>query len=242
MNWWKRLAVLLSSALLCAILIPRASADEWNKKTIVTFGEAVEVPGGLVLQPGTYVFKLMDSPSNRNIVQIFDKDETHLYATILAIPDYRLQPTDKTVLTFEERPLGSAEAIKAWFYPGETYGQAFVYPKSRAVELAKASNEQVPAMPSELSSNVTQPAQSPSEPQVAAMENAPVRGVGPNGEEQEMSQAGTTQQPAGSQTSQEASTTSELPKTASPLPLVGLVGAFLLAAGLTLRVLSKRVA
>lgn len=123
MNLWKRLAVLLSSALLCAGLIPRASADEWNKKTVVTFSEPVEVPGGLVLQPGTYVFKLMDSPSNRNIVQIFDKDETHIYTTILAIPDYRLQPEDKTVLMFEERPSGSAEAIKAWFYPGDNYGQ-----------------------------------------------------------------------------------------------------------------------
>ena len=53
-------------------------ADEWNKKTVVTFTEPVQIPGA-VLPAGTYVFKLMDSASDRNIVQIFNADETHLF-------------------------------------------------------------------------------------------------------------------------------------------------------------------
>ena len=128
-------------AALCVMMLgaglsPKAAADERDKKTIVTFSAPVEVPGK-ALPAGTYVFKLLDTTSNRNIVQIFDKDEKQLLATILAIPDYRLKPTDKPVIKFEERPSGTPEAIKAFFYPGDEYGLQFVYPHDRAVQIAK---------------------------------------------------------------------------------------------------------
>src|SRR5205823_4541003 len=130
-------------------VLPGASADDWNKKTVVTFSAPVEVPGvgAQVLPAGTYVFKIMDSLSDRHIVQIFNEDQTHVYTTILAIPNYRLHATDKTVMTFKERAQGEPEAIRAWFYPGSQSGEEFVYPKSKAIELAKISNEPVLAMP-----------------------------------------------------------------------------------------------
>src|SRR4030095_8298608 len=121
------LAVLASSA--------SGKADGRNKKTIVTFSGPVEVPG-VILPGGTYVFKLLDSASNRHIVQIFNEDHTHLYATILAIPQYRLRVTGKTVITFMERAAGEPPAVHAWFYPGDNFGQEFVYRKSRSVEVA----------------------------------------------------------------------------------------------------------
>jgi hypothetical protein len=108
---------------------PLARADEWNKETVLTFNKPIEIPGK-VLPAGTYVFKLADSQSDRDIVQISSKDQKHLLATILAIPDYRAEPTDKTVVTFEERLSGSPEALHSWFYPGDTDGIEFVYPKS----------------------------------------------------------------------------------------------------------------
>src|ERR1700704_605747 len=118
----KRLRGLALGTLCMALLgigfAPTATSDEYNKKTIVTTNVPIEVPGK-VLPPGTYVFKLLDSASNRNIVQIFDKDEKQLYAPVLAIPDYRLEPSDKPVLKFDERPSNSPEALKAWFYPGD---------------------------------------------------------------------------------------------------------------------------
>ena len=72
-----------------------------NQKTVITFSGPVEIPGvhltgWAVLPAGTYVFKILDSQSDRHIVQIFNKDETKVYATILAIPNYRLKATDKT--------------------------------------------------------------------------------------------------------------------------------------------------
>jgi hypothetical protein len=147
------------------------SQRRWNKKTIVTFSQPVEIPGvgAQVLPAGKYVFKLMDSLSDRNIVQIFNEDQTQVYATILAIPNYRLRATDKTVMTFRERPAGSPEALRAWFYPGANWGQEFVYPKTRAIELAKLTNQPVLAMPAELAPNITTEAKSLDEPPILAL-------------------------------------------------------------------------
>src|SRR5271163_2552729 len=139
-------------ALMGAAFTTNARADESNKKTTITFSGPVEIPGVHltgwgVLPAGTYVFKIMDSQSDRHIVQIFNKDETVIYATILAIPNYRLKATDKTVMTFRERPAGEPEALRAWFYPGHEWGDEFVYPKARAVALAKETNTAVLFMP-----------------------------------------------------------------------------------------------
>src|SRR5262249_52983655 len=143
-------------------------ADAWNKKTILTFSQPVEVPG-VVLPAGTYVFRLLDSASDRHIVQIFNEDQNHIYATVLAIPNYRLQVTGKTVITFVERPAGEPPAIRAWFYPGDNFGQEFVYRKSRAAEFAKVTTSPVPAAPSELESEITKPAKVSDEETVVDM-------------------------------------------------------------------------
>src|SRR5436189_2810902 len=122
------------------------TAQPWNKKSTVTFSAPIEIPGvgAQVLPAGTYVFRLLDSLSDRNIVQIFNKNESHLYATILAIPNYRLKATDKTVMTFAERAAGDPQAIRAWFYPGDNFGQEFVYPKDVAMEIATFVKAPVP--------------------------------------------------------------------------------------------------
>src|SRR5271166_4212811 len=86
--------------------VRHANADEWDQKTIFTFSGPIEIPGQ-VLSAGTYVFKLADSTSNRNIVQVFSKKEEHLYGTFLAIPDERLRPAGKPIITFDETPAGS---------------------------------------------------------------------------------------------------------------------------------------
>src|SRR5271154_5339285 len=133
MKSFKAAAAVFCVALMGALFVPCVQADDWNRKTVVTFSGPVEIPGvhltGFgVLPAGTYVFKILDSQSDRHIVQIFNKDETIVYATILAIPNYRLKATDKTVITFRERPAGEPEALRAWFYPGANWGEEFVYP------------------------------------------------------------------------------------------------------------------
>jgi len=124
--------------------VPKAHADAWDKMTIVTVNEPI-IAGQKVLDPGTYVWKLMDSPSNRHIVQIYDKDQQHLEETILAIPNYRLQPTGHTRFAFWETPAGVPKAVRAWFYPGDNFGQEFPYPKKLVAQLASAAPVPIPA-------------------------------------------------------------------------------------------------
>src|SRR5947208_3333448 len=142
------------AAMLTAMLAPAARADEWNKKTILTFSGAVQVLGA-TLPAGSYVFKLADIPGNRHVVQVFDKDEKKIYTTILAIPNDRLDPTDDPVVLFSERAAGSPQAIKVWYYPGDRIGDEFVYPKSQAMRIAKETHQRVLAYNDEGSSSTT---------------------------------------------------------------------------------------
>src|SRR5258708_34019173 len=109
-------------------MLPSVKADDWNKETNVTLSTRVAIPGQ-VLQPGSYVFKLADSQSDRHIVQIFPVDQHQLIATILAIPAHRLEPTVDAVMTFQERENDSSEAIGVWFFAGDLNGVGFVYPR-----------------------------------------------------------------------------------------------------------------
>jgi len=122
-----------------------ANADAWNKKTYVTISQSIEVPGA-VLPPGKYVFKLLDSQSNRHIVQIMNAAENHVYTTNLAIAKERMEPADKTILTFYEMPGGGPEPVRSWFYPGDTIGQEFAYPRNRATEISQAVGQKVPVL------------------------------------------------------------------------------------------------
>ena len=126
-----------------------AGADTWNKKTNVNFHEPVELPGGIVLPPGGYVMKLLDSPSNRHIVQVLSADERKVHATILAIPNQRMKPAERTVISFYETPSGAPLFMRAWFYPGDTVGQEFAYPRDRAYQIARATGLKVPIQPEE---------------------------------------------------------------------------------------------
>ena len=125
-------------------------------------------------------------PSDRNIVQVFDKDEKKLYATILAVPDYRLMPSDKPLISFEERPSNTPEAIKAWFYPGDNYGVEFVYPHERAVTLAKRTNQNVLSMKDDMKKNMATSATSASDAGIQQMQKNEASGVNPQGDRVEL--------------------------------------------------------
>jgi Protein of unknown function (DUF2911) len=169
-------------ALLCVVWASKVRADEWNQATKVTFNKAIEVPGR-ALPAGTYWFTLLNDDTDRNIVQIWNADRTQSLATILTVPDYRLQPKGKTVLKFEERPSNNPEALEAWFYPGDNYGHEFVYPETKAKELASRIGRPVLSMRDDLSSNITKPAKSAKAPSVMALKHAQVEAVNAKGQE-----------------------------------------------------------
>jgi LPXTG-motif cell wall-anchored protein len=235
MNKTSTKAVLFAGLTLLAAMAPHVLADQWDQRTIFTFSGPVEIPGQ-ALGAGTYVFKLADSSSDRNIVQVFSKNEKHLYGTFLAIPDERLRPAGETIITFDETPAGSPEAVRAWFYPGENYGHQFVYPKPKAVALAKANNTPVPSMPAELAVNTTKPAATMNEPRVLAMKLAHLKVQMPTEEELEIGEVFAQASP-----SDQPQLPAELPKTGSSLPMIGLAGLLSLAAALGLRLAGKEL-
>jgi len=228
MNRFKLMITMMFLSLVALAVSPAVKADEHDKKTILTFSQTIEVPGvgQQFLPAGTYVFKIVDSLSDRDIVQITSKDGLHVFATILAIANYRLKPTSKTVMTFRERASGQPEAVRAWFYPGNTFGEEFVYPKARAIEIAKVAQQPVLAMPTELAPEIVK-----SEPPTQALRAAPIVAVTPKGEEVEVAQV----IPPKTELAQ-----AELPKTASSLPLLGLMGLLALGLGFGFSLISKR--
>jgi hypothetical protein len=239
MNYLKATPAVLCAAVMATAFSPSVKADEWNHKTVITFSQPVETPGvhmkgWAVLPAGTYVFKLLGSPSDRHIVQIFNQDETVVYATVLAIPNYRLKVTDKTVMTFRETPPGEPDVLRAWFYPGKNFGEEFVYPKERALALAKVTNSPVLYTSAEIPAEVTAPITSPEEAVVVQLKQAPILAVKPTGEDIEIAQV-VTAPPAEVLVATNDAPAAELPKTASPMPLIGLFGLLALGAAVTLR-------
>src|ERR1700722_13042795 len=129
--------------LISGLCVSHVNADDWNKATIITTNQPIEVPGR-ILPAGKYMFRLMDSIQDRHIVQILSSDQTHLYQTVLGIPDYRLQATDNAQITFFETPNGGVSPVREWFYAGERSGIEFIYPKQRGALLAAVTSQNVP--------------------------------------------------------------------------------------------------
>jgi hypothetical protein len=217
---------------------PIARADEWNKQTVMTVNEAIQLPN-TTLQPGSYTFKLLDSQSDRHIVQVFDKDGMHLITTILAVPNYRLQPTGKTKFSFWEVPAGTPPALRAWFYPGDNFGQEFVYPKNISSQIASTAKVAVPTTTAqsteeyktapitatnEAGTSSTLDTNTYTQTQTAAVEPAPAPAPAPVVTPEPTPEPAPQVAAEPAPTPVPAETPAQLPQTASSVPLIGLVG------------------
>jgi len=142
----KRFSILCLAALatLAIMLAPRTGrADDYDKKTIITLDQPTEVPG-IVLEPGRYVLKLLNSSSNRHIAEIMNEKMDHLYALAFTAAAEKVQQSGKTVLTFYEGSQGRPQAMRRWFWPGDKDGEEFVYPKIQAAEISARTKHKVP--------------------------------------------------------------------------------------------------
>ncbi len=261
----------MAAAAACAglMLAPAVATAQTpaDRNTKVTFSGPVSIPGK-TLPAGTYTFKLADSPANRHIVQVFDKDEMQLIATLLAVPAEKMEAEGDPVITFKETPADRPPALHYWYYAGEKTGNEFVYPKSQAMAIAQASGEGVMAIDTD-SSNINEWKGTPSrvtasttEPQTAQPMSTPAASQPaqptttpeptPQSAAPSTTQAPTTA-PQTSAPSTAPSTSAEpkrpvgtsgsadakLPHTASEVPAAGLIG--LLAIGGALMLRARRV-
>ncbi|HYV62326.1 MAG TPA: hypothetical protein VE958_06615 [Bryobacteraceae bacterium] len=234
-------------------LNPVLKADEYDRKTVISISQPLEVPG-VVLPPGTYVMKLFNSSSNRHIVQFMNEDQNRQMALTFAVAAERIRPTGKTVLTMYEGSQGAPPAIRTWFYPGDTVGQEFLYSRQQALRISARTKAAVPEIetgkpvavaPAETAENVTrseehsealiaraEPAPEPvpvPEPQQAAVEPPPPVTIA----QAQRTEPETPPAPAANPEAPTA-TSDSLPKTAGNGPLAALIGglSFILAYGI----------
>jgi hypothetical protein len=250
MKYLTNIALAAFAGFIGVALLPSLQADQWDKTTVLTVNEAIQVPScctpdhTVTLQPGEYVMALVDSLSDRHIVRIFDKDKQHVITTILAIPNYRLQPTGKTVFQYWEVPAGQPRELRAWFYPGDNFGQEFAYHKQTAVQIATYAKTAVPAI--EVDTKAEED-----------LRTAPLVVVDESGTTTELAvtKPEPAPQPEPVQTAAAAEPTpapaeptpapvepvQTLPHTASSMPLLGLFGILSLTAFAVLKIRSRRI-
>lgn len=248
-----KLFVMVLALAVLAVLTGRATAQNLNtqERSFLTFNTAVELPG-VVLQPGTYVFKLADTGS-RNVVQVWDEKENHMIGHWTFVQADRLEPADETIVMFKETRAGATPAIQYWYFPGERIGKEFLYPKDQAERIASRTgadvrvDETAGSLAVAADASAPAPAAEPSEVAVAEPEPAPVAAApAPSPEpepaavveESRVAAAEPAPAPAPVESAPSTVGTSgqndELPRTASPLALTGLIGLFSLfgAAGI----------
>lgn len=235
MGWVTALAVLMLSG-------AGASAQTLNRKTVLNVLERTEVPGA-VLEPGKYVVKLVDSDANRHIVRFLNEREDHVFATVLAIPNYRLKATDQTEFTYYERPAGQPLALRAWFYPAISVGQEFVYPKRQAASIAAAASETVPTVADEQQPAMVAEVQ-PEAPAPPALKQAPVESTPPPTQLAQAQPArpapAAAPTPAPREAQSQAAEPRTLPTTTGSGFLFALLGAITLGAAAVLHLLRRQ--
>jgi ribosomal protein L3 len=228
-----------------------AQGQPMDARTEFTFNQPVELPG-VTLPPGTYIFRFVDGTTGRKVMQVQAKDaSSKTYGMFLTINAQRPRPSDDAELRFLETPAGQPAAVKTWWYPGNTIGREFIYPKSQAIRLAKATNTTVLTTQAE---NVTND----------QMQTADLAYVSPTGQEtaltdEQLVAAAANTAPVGTSGTMERSTTSaqttaadnaaanraraqegtvartRLPKTSTPMAGIGLIGMISLLGGALLR-------
>jgi hypothetical protein len=228
---FRTLVIMLCLAFIWAAFSPNASAQRFDKGTRITMNSPFQVPGK-TLPAGDYVIRLMEIEGNRRVVQIMNATEQKSLAIALAIPDYLLKAPEETYLSFYEVDRGKPLPVHAWFYPGSNFGVEFVYPKTKALEIAKVSGEHVVA------TTAPEPVAAPTPEE---LESEPLVVIEPSGEEATVAEV--HPEPAAPEAAaapaEPVQTAEALPKTATPFPLFALTGLLAAGVGGTLRLLRR---
>ena len=253
-------AAIFTAAFLTAATTASAQDSNVNQRTYLTFSGPVQMPG-TTLPAGKYVFRLADTALH-NVMQVFDGEEKHIIGQWFFVPVERTTQEQsaadgKPVVMFREMPEGMTPAVRYFFYPTDLRGKEFIYPKDQALKIAAATHESVLATDTDASkggdahifrvepngtvgqygadASASTSSQTSGSPTASLnsqsdLNNSPASGP-PSSARQATGTSGTADQnPAPRQQAAR-----ELPKTASPLPLIGLFGLFALAAAFGLR-------
>jgi hypothetical protein len=252
MRAWRILGLTLAITGLVAPSLYAQYNNRYMELSYLTFNAPFQVPG-VALPAGTYRFQMAPILTGKAVVQVLSQDGQHIYASFIARQVHRVayQAPTKTVVMFAERPAGIPQAVKEWFYPGDSFGEEFVYPRSTAVQIARVNHTSVPAIANESAKNLgamktakiarvsgngnTTPAAPAT--QVARQESPATPPVSPLPSETTVGTSGQTTSSAHA-----AARARRLPQTASDLPLVASLSLATLVAGIGVGRLRRRLA
>jgi hypothetical protein len=202
-----------------------ATAETFEKRTVFTFNRPISLPG-VTLPAGDYLFRIVDTTTSRKVIQVLSGDGKTPYAMLHSIPDIRVEVSENPEVRFMETAKGTPSAVKTWWYPGERIGYEFIYPKEQARRLAEFVAEPVLTTRAETTK--------PEEVKTADLER-----LAPTGEEVAIAAVPEPEPvvPTGAvQEGTVAEARTELPVTATTIPMVGLFGILALAFAAGLRV------
>jgi hypothetical protein len=119
-----RLLVWFAAAIL-VLTVPHAlNAQGLPKGTTASFDQPVEIPGHL-LPAGTYTFV----EKGRSVVQIWDKDQEKLYATLITNAAEQSHFVERQEFEFGKRESDRPVELKSWFLGSGLIGHEFIYQK-----------------------------------------------------------------------------------------------------------------
>lgn len=227
MNSIRKMALACTFAIVAMLPLNAAAQGLPNQDTFFTFSQAVELPGA-TLPAGTYLFKLADGATNRHVVRVMSEDRMTLHTTLLAIPNYSLdKASDEPQVRFMEGPETGPQAVKVWFYPGRTVGHEFIYPRAQALKIAQRTGDSVLTTKTEtaIAENVSD--QDMTRVDRTGAETAQVRVTEQPAAEPVVAEVRTpapAPAPERTVTAPVVAEREELPRTASFLPLLALIG------------------
>lgn len=219
---WTAAAALL---LVTTPAVTTAAATNFEKRTTFTFNAPVAVPG-VILPAGSYVFRLANPITGRDVVQVLRADNGTPYAMFFSLRTPRAEAVDKPEIRFMETAADMTPAIHSWWYPADTQGYEFVYPREQARLLATGIGAPVLAT----AAAVTEPEpeyvwETPPEPAAPVIARAEPALVGEVAEAIEEAPTVVAEEPA----------PIALPKTDSPTATLVLVGLVSLLSALAVR-------
>jgi hypothetical protein len=250
----------------CLMAAP-AAAQPLDKRTVFTFSGPITLPG-VTLPAGQYLFRLADPNSSSKVVQVLNADGTKPYGLFFTLSAERFEPASTPEVRFMETASGTPAAVRTWWYPGERTGYEFIYPKEQARRLAMAASQ--PVLTTDAQTTTTEQTNTANLSRVASggqetdvnVSAAPTAAT-PTGNTQEGQIASSSlsiptpsipvvgsapaltqtasAQTASSQGSSAQPTRTQLPRTATQLPLVAMVGTLALLSAATLRYWRTRV-
>lgn len=209
----RKILVSATAALLVCSVASTAGAQVRSDRAVYfTFDQPVAIPGQ-TLPAGKYLFKLLDSQTNRSVVQVYNADGTKLVTMVMTIPASRLDMPEDPEVRFMEGPADTPPAIRTWWYPSLKTGWEFIYPRSQAMKLAAANNNNVLTTKSEVSADDMKTAE------LSRVSSTGDQGVDPNAAASQVTGNARPGQVASAQSTQSSTSTAQTQPPPPPAPV-----------------------